>query len=154
MEYTDYDIMNEAPQGTLRGNNSEFENTTAPTPFPTEGPSNNIENTYTQIDKTFIGVFVIFPFVFASATGALSGLYISKEENNTPTFHIASKTLLYSYSVVSSALSLYFGADDKVDTGSHMNAVAWILASVPVTFFSVEGYIKTHMTAFLAQKEK
>lgn len=153
MEYTDHDYINESPQGTLRGISSEFENTTAPTSSPTSPPETDQESTYTQTDRTFIGMFVIFPFVFSSVTGALSGLYISKEGNDTPKFHIISKTMLFSYSIVSSSLSLYVGNDDKIDTSSHINAVAWMLASVPVTFFSVEAYIKKHMTTYLTPKE-
>lgn len=153
MEYTDYDYINESPQGTLRGNNSDSENTTAPTISPTVIPEADEDSTYTQIDKTFIGAFIIFPFVFSSLTGALSGIYIAKEGNDTPKFHIISKAMLFSYSIVSSSLSLYVGSDDKIDTSSHINAVAWMLASVPVAFFSAENYVKKHMTTYLAQKE-
>lgn len=152
MEYIDDNYINESPQGTLRGNNSEF-NTTAPTASPTEIPEIDEESTYTQIDKTFIGAFIIFPFVFSSVTGALSGIYIAKEGNDTPKFHIISKAMLFSYSIVSSSLSLYVGNDDKIDTSSHINAVAWMLASVPVAFFSAESYLKKHMTTYLTPKE-
>ena len=151
MEYMDY-ISHDEPHGMLRGYNDLdlFSNTTSPTAAPTEMPSiSKTTASYTQLDKNFIGMFMIFPFTFAVVTGALSGLHTSREEYDTPKFHMISKGALLAYSMLTAGFSLDYGSSDDVSS-DHMSAVGWILVSVPVAFSVVESNSKEYIKKFLA----
>lgn len=113
-------------------------NTSSPTMSSTEAPLAVTENIYTQEDKTFIGMFIIFPFAFSVVTGALSGCYTAIPEHNKAKFHVVSKSILFAYSVFTAGFSLDFGGD-KITTDQHITAVGWVLASVPVAFMGVES---------------
>jgi hypothetical protein len=97
-------------------------------------------------------VFFILPFVFSVATGALSGCYTAIPENNTAKFHLVSKSILFSYSVFTAGFSLDFGGD-QITTDQHISAVAWVLASVPVAFTSVESQFQKFVREYLVIKE-
>lgn len=142
--------MTEIDELYLRGT-LEF-NTSSPTMSPTESPDAIMENSYTQEDKIFVGMFVIFPFVFSVVTGALSGCYTAIPENNTAKFHVVSKSILFAYSLFTAGFSLDFGGD-KITTDQHISSVAWVLASVPVAFTSVESQFQKFAVEYFAIKE-
>lgn len=150
MEYMDY-IEKEESHGMLRSEHNilDFYNTTSPTPSPTEAPA---YTAYSETEKTFIGMFMIFPFAFAILTGAVSGTYIAIPGKDTAKFHVVSKSVLFGYSILTSAFSVEFGGD-KVDVSSHVAAIAWILASVPVAFSVVEGKIKDFAKDYFVEKD-
>jgi hypothetical protein len=129
-------------QGVLQAEAAfeEIFNTSSPTLMPVAAPSGS---KYDHQDRDFIGAYIIFPFSFAAATGALSGYisHLNEEIFNSVKYQLVTKGALFVGSIAAAVTSLFSG-EDNVSAENHLAAVAWILVSTAGVFYTVEKGVK------------